>query len=597
MSEASSFLFNRGQSIQDNYKVLFPLKKGYYAESYRVEDKNKRVLFLKLLDPSKLHTSQVTREGEIIEIQFIERFSHPNVVSYEDHGELILGNRKYVFLVLGFISGETVAEKLVRETTIPEYAVKSIMKGVLNGLQYMHGLEDPIIHNDITHHNVMLDLSEKPFIPTIIDFGYARSFLASSTSYYSSGLNPFYMANECYNHLYSPLSDLFSAGALLYHMIFGIPPWFTEIAPYKTSEQIKEDVLRERKKPLSFPMALLNNIQASDSLLSIIHKALSPDLDDRFKTAEDFSIALEDSSFHSTLSQKPPHGQLKSKSANTHSVTNKKKGRGFADVAGLDDLKDILKNDVIEAMKEPDKYEEFGLTIPNGLLLYGPPGCGKTFIAEKLAEEIAFNFLFIKPSDLGSIYIHGSQEKISKLFNEARENAPSIIFMDELDALMPDRSEINHQSISSEVNEFLTQMTNCSKDGVMIIGATNRPEKIDKAILRTGRMDRIVFVPPPDSSAREKIFEMELKNRPTESNIDYSLLSEYSEGFVASDIVFVVDEAARFALRNDKKIEQNVLINKISETRPSVNSEQLKAYEMVKNEMEGKEGTGKRIGF
>ena len=266
-------------------------------------------------------------------------------------------------------------------------------------------------------------------------------------------------------------------------------------------------------------------------------------------------------------------------------------------VHSLDDLKEILRHDVIEAMKEPEKYEEFGLTIPNGLLLYGPPGCGKTFIAEKLAEEISFNFLFIKPSDLGSIYIHGSQEKISTLFNEARENAPTIIFMDELDALMPERSEVSHQSISSEVNEFLTQMTNCSKDGVMVIGATNRPEKIDKAILRTGRIDRIVYIPPPDLSARKKIFEMELKNRPYEPGIDYSELARKSDGFVASDIVFVVDEAARFALRNDRKIEQTVLQKIISETRPSVNKEQLKGYEMAKNQLEGKEGAGRRIGF
>lgn len=598
MNKEINYTFDKGEIIADKFRVIFPAKKGYYAESYRVSNTQGENCFLKLIDVSKLHTTQLTREGEITEIQFVKQLNNNHVVNYLEHGETILGHRKYVYLLMSFISGETVAEKLQRDLSFNEYKSKEIITGVLRGLSYIHNLSEPVVHNDLTHHNVMLDLSSKTLTPKIIDFGYARSFYQSSSSYNSVGLNPFYMASECFNNLYSPQSDLFSAGALLHHMLIGIPPWFTDISPHKTSDQVKKEVLRARERSLKMPVKLDSSHSVSGRMYTIIEKALSPNLDSRFQTAEEFLSALQGEEEiiipspdkYSTRDQNNPV-------ANTGTVTLEE-GEGFDAIAGLDDLKKILKNDVIDALLEPEKYLEFGLTIPNGLLLYGPPGCGKTFLAEKLSEEISFNFLFTNPSDMGSKYIYGSQEKISNLFNQAKKDAPSIIFFDELDAMMPERDDLTHHGYTSSVNEFLAQMTNCSKHGVMVIGATNRPHKIDKAILRTGRMDKIVYVPPPDEKARHRIFEIELKNRPVDLGIDFKKLATLTKGYVASDIVFVVDEAARYALRNNGKIEQNVLEEIVSNTRPSLNKEQLLHYEAIKDKLEGTTKTkGRKIGF
>lgn len=598
MNKEINYTFEKGEHIADKFRVIFPIKKGYYAESYRVSNANGENCFLKLIDPSKLHTTQLTREGEITEIQFVKQLDNENVVNYLEHGEAIVANRKYVYFLNSFISGETVAERLQRELNFNEFKSKEIITGVLKGLSYIHNLSEPVVHNDLTHHNVMLDLSSQAQLPKIIDFGYARSFFQSSSAYYSMGLNPFYMANECFNHLYSPQSDLFSAGALLHHMLIGMPPWFTDISPYKTSDQVKKEVLKARERSLKLPVKLGNSRSVSNRMYAIVEKALSPNLDSRFQSAEEFLSALQSNKEiiiptpdrYGTSESKKPLGKT--------GVVELEEGEGFDAIAGLDDLKEILKNDVIDALLEPEKYREFGLTIPNGLLLYGPPGCGKTFLAEKLSEEISFNFLFTNPSDMGSKYIHGSQEKISALFDQAKKDAPSIIFFDELDAMMPERDDLTHHGYTSSVNEFLAQMTNCSKHGVMVIGATNRPHKIDKAILRTGRMDKIVYVPPPDGKARHRIFEIELKNRPVDLGINFKKLAKLTKGYVASDIVFVVDEAARHALRNSSKIEQEVLERIISKTRPSLNKEQMSHYEQIRLKLEGDGNQpDRRIGF
>lgn len=168
----------------------------------------------------------------------------------------------------------------------------------------------------------------------------------------------------------------------------------------------------------------------------------------------------------------------------------KGEGNGFADVAGMEELKQLLRAKVINVLQDRERALKYRLAIPNGMLLYGPPGCGKTFIAEKFAEETGFNYTVVKSSDLASIYIHGSQQMIGKLFDEARAKAPTVLCFDEFDALVPSRKESTHASMAGEVNEFLSQLNNCGKKGVFVIATSNRPDMIDPAVLRTGRIDR-----------------------------------------------------------------------------------------------------------
>ena len=250
----------------------------------------------------------------------------------------------------------------------------------------------------------------------------------------------------------------------------------------------------------------------------------------------------------------------------------------------MESLKQQLKEDVIDFLNNPELYKEYGVPMLNGMLLYGPPGCGKTFIAQKFADEVGYNFVMIKPSDLQSKYVNATQENIGKLFKEAEEKAPTIIFIDELDAIVPSREGELHQMHASAVNEVLAQMTNCGEKGIFVIGATNRPEKIDSAILRTGRLDKSVYLPPPDKNARSAMFKLYLKDRPIDLGLDYDRLALLTENYVSSDLKFLIDEASRKALKTRGRITMPIFMEVISDNKPSVSLTEIRKYEALKKQ-------------
>jgi transitional endoplasmic reticulum ATPase len=589
----SNHRLTKGQVIDDKYSVTFFLKKGSYAETYRVKDQQKTTKLLKLFSYSKLHRTQFDESGEVLEIEILKSLAHENVVKFYDSGNLLIENQKYAYAILDFISGETLSDKMKREHTFNPYEAKDIILGVLNGLNYLHNQQNPIIHNDITNLNVMLDLSEQIPVPKIIDFGYARFLSQSNKDFQKEGLNPFYSANETFNKVFTVQSDIFSVGALYYHLLVGLPPWFVDLSKLKSDSVKLEDViLKEREKPLKV-VSSDSNIEANT--FNIIAKALQPNAENRFKNLKEFIQAV-----NGEITVDHPVHEKSTQS--TQTLNSTRKGTGFKSIAGMQELKDTIKLDVIDALNEKEKYAEYGLTIPNGMLLYGPPGCGKTFFAEKMAEEIGFNFYQIKPSDIQSKWVNASQENIKNLFDEARQNAPSIIFIDELDALVPNRenASVNHMNTSA-VNEFLAQMNNSGDDGVFIIGATNRPNSIDPAILRAGRLDKHIYLPPPDFEARELMFKLYLEKRPTEIGLEYSILAKETENYVSSDIRFLCDEASRMALRSKSRITKEILLQTIKSNKPSISLAELKSYEEIRAKMEGKESSGNaerpRIGF
>lgn len=254
----------------------------------------------------------------------------------------------------------------------------------------------------------------------------------------------------------------------------------------------------------------------------------------------------------------------------------------------MKELKEQLQHDVINALQTPQEYESYGITIPNGMLLYGPPGCGKTFFSKRFAEEVGFNFIDIKPSSLQSKFVNATQENIAKMFEEAEKNAPTIIFIDELDALVPSREGDLHQMHANAVNEFLAQMNDCGSKGIFIIGASNRPEKIDPAILRAGRLDKKVYLPVPDFEARKEMFQIYLNQRKDKLDfgIDYDKLSAFTKNYISADIALIVNDASRKAHKEKARISMEILEFIIKNTKPTVSLSEIKKYDLLKRKMD-----------
>ncbi len=234
--------------------------------------------------------------------------------------------------------------------------------------------------------------------------------------------------------------------------------------------------------------------------------------------------------------------------------------KGLARVGGMDELKAMLYEDVVTAMRDPEDLKAYGLTIPNGILLFGPPGCGKTFISRALAEEMDFYFAEVFPSEIGSTFIHGTTLKIRELFDTAADQAPSIVFVDEFEGMVPARRELaahQHQT-AEEVSEFLKQLETCAERQILLIAATNEPWKIDPAVQRTGRLDKRIYVGPPDATARAAIMRFHLYGRRVNC-IDVESLAKSLNGYSAADLKVLVDEAARLARKSRAPISEDDL--------------------------------------
>ena len=196
--------------------------------------------------------------------------------------------------------------------------------------------------------------------------------------------------------------------------------------------------------------------------------------------------------------------------------------------------------------------------------------------------------MYVSCSDVASPYIHGGQGKIAALFNEARKKAPTILFLDEVEAMIMSRSKHTNASEQGEVNEFLAQLNNCGEDGVMVIAATNKPSLIDPAALRAGRLEQKFYIPLPDTETRKELFKVGLKNRKVELGVDYDKLAELTKNRVSADIKFIIDTAARMVFkRNGDSITQTILEESITTVKPTVSEKEIKESEKIRDEFEG----------
>ncbi len=217
---------------------------------------------------------------------------------------------------------------------------------------------------------------------------------------------------------------------------------------------------------------------------------------------------------------------------------------GFGDVGGMEALKDEIRLKIIHPLNHPELYKAYGKAIGGGILMYGPPGCGKTHLARATAGEIQAGFIAVGISDVLDMWIGSSERNLHELFEQARSNKPCVLFFDEVDALGARRSDMQHSSGRHLINQFLAEMDGIesSNDGVLILAATNSPWHLDPAFRRPGRFDRILFVPPPDATARAAILRILCRGKPVQ-DIDYTHLAKKTEHFSGADLKSVVDVA------------------------------------------------------
>lgn len=259
----------------------------------------------------------------------------------------------------------------------------------------------------------------------------------------------------------------------------------------------------------------------------------------------------------------------------------------FDDVGGMEELKEEIQLNIIYPFKNPDLYIQYGKKAGGGILMYGPPGCGKTYIAKATANECEATFINISLVDVLDMYVGESERKLHEIFNLARRKSPAVIFIDEIDALGNDRMKTGtNVQARTLVNQFLTELDGVTNNNhqIMILGSTNVPWFVDTALKRPGRFDKTLFVPPPEIKAREEIFRLNLIGKPI-AQIDYALLARETETYSPADIVGVcrtaIDNIIRKAIKTGQKdlITTKALLDAIRDVKPST----VEWFETAKN--------------
>ena len=564
-------LFKKGDKI-GKYIVNDFIKSGALAESYTVYGSDDMLYFCKVFEISSMNASQLFEGKEVFEIVFCRELNaekNDNIIRFVDNGGFRKGEREYHYLVTQFYPGQLLSESLEKDGVFDVDDAVQITLCVLNGLMYMHS--KALLHNDITPSNIMLrEMEDGALQPTIIDLGHVSYMVMGRPNFFIGDLAPFFRAPETYRGIFTPKSDVFSVGALLYYLIFGKAPWEVDLSEcHDDKNLVKAKVKEARKAEL---VLNTDEIHIPDFLKEILKKSLALRVVSRFSSADDLFNALLERltpDLSDVYDEEPVANaaseEKKVQEGTTQIMFKKGSGNGFDQVAGRDELKEQLRKEVIFGLQNPEKARKYKLLPVNGILLYGPPGCGKSLVTESFAEELGFNYTILKASEFGNIYQPGVIENLQRIFDAASLKAPFAIILDEIEYLIPNPGKEN---VTKESVAMLGLMNGCAQRGILLVATSNQPEMVDPFLMRPGCIDRVFFVPQPDFEARKDIFKRHLSERPCEA-IDYDELAMLSEDYVAGDITEAVNEAAMTAAYMDVPITQKILVDVLRYKNPT----------------------------
>ncbi len=249
----------------------------------------------------------------------------------------------------------------------------------------------------------------------------------------------------------------------------------------------------------------------------------------------------------------------------------------FEDVGGMDALKEQIRMNIIYPFQHPELYAAYGKKAGGGIMLYGPPGCGKTYMARATAGELGANFYFLELNEILDMWVGQSEKHLSGLFKTARDNKPSVIFIDEIDAIGAKRSEVRSSGIRLTVTQLLTEMDGLASqnDQLLVMGATNTPWDVDAAFRRPGRFDRVLFVPPPDQQARIEVLKLHIRGRKIAPDISWASVADKCEHYSGADLASLVDRACELVLAdaikhgNFRDVKQADFQRALGDMRPS----------------------------
>lgn len=577
-------VIEKNKIVAEKFKIKNFIEETSFCNIYSASDLiNSKLVSLYIYNAALIAEDDLDDNNNFKEIEFlglgVEGF--PKLL---DFGDFYHNDKKFRFIATEFIIGESVADRMKRNGPLTQVEATMVCKKLVQIADKLHNLNKPVLLNALSLDNIMFDMSSQNSDDIKLRNLINVRYLDDEFKYtFVDGVSSNYLAPECFQNIFNSKTDQFNIAALLYHMISGKAPWFDKDLGFEFDDDMIKKLEISRSKLISFSNSF------DDHIKGVICKALDFDTELRFISLQNFLTYLNRDTILSNKISSVVHKRKK--------IIPKKNGNGFDDVGGMESLKRLLKSKIIDVIKNPEKAKKYGVQVPNGMLLYGPPGCGKTYIAKKFAEEAGYNFFFVKASDVSSIFVSGGEQKIGELFNEAENNAPAIICFDEIDAIMPTRKgggDSGSDSLNSRVNEYLAQINNCSERGVFVIGTTNRHNLIDPAVLRTGRLDFKIEVKLPDYEARKKILEVHLQNKFTEDNIDFSKLSKITEGFTSSDLEFIVRESSIKSYHDETKISTKSIEGVIqsSDSVPSLTKDEINKYLT-----EPKSETNNSIGF